>query len=60
MKLKADIFSVSTIFLEGCLHWKLSVACFVERFCIVQHSAKQLSRLSLGLRNLKPMVVVFS
>ena len=38
---------------------EVSVPCSIERFYIVQHSVKQLSRLSLGLSNLKPMVVVF-
>ena len=35
MKLKTDVFSVSRIFLEGVLRWKLSVAAFVERLCSV-------------------------
>ena len=30
VKLKIDIFSVSMIFLKSVLHWKVSVACFVE------------------------------
>ena len=31
MKLKIDVFSVSTIFFYGALRWELSVASFVER-----------------------------
>ena len=53
MKLKTDVFSISTIFLEGVLHWKLSVASFVERSLYspaqLKGSVKQLCRLKLGL-----------
>ena len=49
MKLKTNVFSVSKIFLSGCLRWKLSVARFVEPFYIVQYSVKQISRRSLRL-----------
>ena len=31
MKLKTDVFSILTIFLQGALRWKLSIASFVER-----------------------------
>ena len=53
VKVKIDFLSVSTIFLKSALRWNLSVTCLEERFlhspASLRESAKQLSRLSLGL-----------
>ena len=53
MKLKTDVFSLSTIFLYRTLRWELSVASFVERSLYspasLKESVEQLSQLSLGL-----------
>ena len=53
VKLKIYFLSVSTIFLKSVLRWKLSVTCLEEGSLHSQarlrESAKQLSRLSLGL-----------
>ena len=65
VKLEIDFFSVSMIVIKSDINkrWKVSVNCFVEhslhsppfRKCV-----NQLSRLSLGRWNLKPMPTVFS
>ena len=53
VKLNIDFLSVSTIFFKSALRWKLSVTCLEENSlhspAKLRQSAKQLSRLSLGL-----------